>query len=159
MAKAHKYKGVLAKPMQVDAGFGQFPIRLRAIFAEFGIERIDSAGWQMLALELAKRHVPGFQMTSAAMTGPGRRVTTTQIIDDVELVYAMDSILGKGDPTILSAAEQVAKNRKRREKPLALEAKYRRLKKEIAQPTTSQTSSSQIRTLLLEIKTWGEKTA
>jgi len=134
MAKCHKYKGVLAKPMVVDAGFDQFSVRLYAIFAEFGISQMDGSGWRLLALELAKRHVPGFRFGAAKR---GRRVTPSDVTDNIKLIIEMSLLVGPPKKlSIRSAAAIVAKKWGRSGGAGALDAKFRRLMKEGPQSPT-----------------------
>jgi hypothetical protein len=153
--KAAGYAGVLAMPIQLEADIGQYFERLKALFAEFEIPPGPEM-WAQLALELAFRHVPGFQMKSNADPAAGRRVAFAQLLDDAELIYAIDGYVAQDDQSILSAAEKVAEDRKKakklkqKEKPSALEAKYRRLKKEFRLPVEQQTRYSNIRGLLLQ---------
>lgn len=92
--------------------------RFDALFAHSGIERGSPAGWMLLAMELARAHVPGFQVDEAEpQTQPrregetrGRKPTTGR---ELFSLAAFASVWKHRDPSVKRRriAEKVANER------------------------------------------------
>ena len=137
----YKYKGILAKrePLKItgksDAEKGAqlqtwLMPRMKALFDDCGVPK--KSGWSQVGLVLAQRHVPAFQ-EARPRTGRPR----ADVLGDLEVVRAVHARVGR-NMSILSAASQVAANRKRGETKEAIAERYRRVLKGLKGLTPEQ---------------------
>ena len=144
MVKPYKYKGILAKhyslklpladwlrgPEKEPSADGIKAVQQQlgalddALFLDCGVDRKAADGWMQVALKLAARHVPAFQLDTSKKMGAPRRNH-----DDGELTLEIAALLGKGK-TIKNAARIVATRRRKGESPEAIEQRYHRTMKD-----------------------------
>ena len=138
MARPYKYTGILAKPAPLDlrgldpqsaaAEFRRWwEARIAALFADCGVDPAAPDGWTGVALMLMQRHVPGFSDTRRL--GAPRKTT---VDDDISLFVEMNKRTTAG-MSVRSAAELVARQRRKNEKPSAIDIRYRRILKRIGE--------------------------
>jgi hypothetical protein len=139
VAKPHKYAGILAKPAPLDlrgldpqsaaAEFRRWwQVRIAALFADCGVKPSDPNGWVSMTLLLAMRHVPGFADEPGKRRGAPRKTTLDD--DDLDLFKEMNRRTSAG-MSVKRAAEHVARQRRKNEKPTAIDIRYRRMLKSI----------------------------
>jgi hypothetical protein len=142
--KRHKYDGILATPIvftvktanallgrtaedrerakaQLSADYGA---RVVALVKDCS-EDPKNPDWLAVALELASRHVPGFDITEQ----PERGLTEREL-DAEEIIVEMLELTER-NLSIRNAAERVSRKRKKHgETPAAIDRRYRRWLKE-----------------------------
>ena len=145
MAKPHKYTGILAKPAPLDlrgldiqsaaARFREWwAARLDALFSDCGVDPSSPNGWTIVALILMQRHVPGFSDERERRGAPRK---TTLSPDDISIFIEMNSRTTRGI-SVRAAAEEVARRRRKGEKPAAIDMHYRRMMRKIVEGITLQ---------------------
>src|SRR6266404_255703 len=138
MPKPYKYTGILAKPAPLDlrgldtqsaaAEFREWwGVRIAALFADCGVDGSDPNVWAGVALQLMLRHVPGFSGERGKRLGPPRKTTFD---DDISLFMEMNKRI-MGGTSVRNAAAIVSRQRRKGEKPGAIDIRYRRILKKI----------------------------
>lgn len=129
MAKAYKYKGVLAQPIgsnhwlvaalsergprgdpnarqwAMDIERKKLTERLLALCDDLGISRNDPDPWPKLALALAERHVDGFSRETLKQRGPKSDVSR-----HAQLAHLVDERIAGGQkvsPAVRAVAKQL----------------------------------------------------
>jgi hypothetical protein len=147
MAKAYKYKGVLATPIGSGhwlgaalANYGgrsdaaaleeasridlqKVTERVEALCDNFGIPRDAPNVWTLLAMALAERHVEGFSRTDAKKRGPKPK----SILDRAHMVGLVDERV-EGGQKLSHAVRAVTKQLRLSEPAVTVERDYRRFK-------------------------------
>jgi len=144
MAKAYKYKGILAKPIgsglwlkaalskgdardaaveeAARSDLSKVTERVEALCDNFGIPRYAPNVWALLAMALAERHVPGFSRTDPKK----RRPKPKSILDHAPMVRLIDERVAGGQK-VSPAVNAVAKQLRLKTKE-TVERDYRRFK-------------------------------
>jgi hypothetical protein len=157
--KAYKYTGVLNEPIYPSAhGINalaklnasgrehakveyrrQYRQRVEALAKDCNTDGINPRMWVDIALTLAERHVPGFTV-AADFSWPARVGRPMwRASKDLALVNAMDDRIARGH-SIRRAAQLVAQERGKGEKPGALDRRYRRFEERTKQPAVRHKS-------------------
>jgi hypothetical protein len=107
----HQYNGLLDEPLSpphalfTDSDWKQFSKtiakKLFLLLVDCGVDLADPAAYQKALLELAKRHVPGFQVPRS---GPGR----PQEQDDIELLMRFELLISGYGYSVRQASVIVA---------------------------------------------------
>jgi hypothetical protein len=109
---AYRYQGILNKPMKppftVVAVRSAHAERFSALCRDCGTNVTDPNAYVHVALELAKRHVPGFRFEEATRPRRGPKLEWPRLVASFRLWHEMTQRIAKG-MTIRTAAKHTAR--------------------------------------------------